>query len=160
ATGDVVSHDRVVIAGNILLNSDNPPIEYVAGELTVPCDALCAALLDTPGVSTVTIRADLSRRAVKPTTYRLVPRGEAGSRSMTPKSPERILQYLPEKPASDDARIAQEKAIIARWVLRLASEVTLTMVPSPQHHDLTITMTSTTSQGRFPVSVTQVDVRD
>jgi hypothetical protein len=111
--------------------------------------------LDTPGVGTVTIaHVDDS------TSYRLLPKGEAGSNTMAPMRPEEILQYLPEKPVSDDARMAQEKAIIARWDLRLASEVTLSMVPSPARHDLTITMTFTTSQGRHPVSVTQVDVRD
>ena len=55
ATGDVVPHDRVVLGGNILLNNGETRTEYVAGKPQVPCDALCAALLDTPGVSTVTI---------------------------------------------------------------------------------------------------------
>jgi hypothetical protein len=164
ATGDVVPHNRVVIAGNVLLNNDETPIEYIAGKPQVPCDALCAALLDTPGVSTVTIaRTDF------PTSYRLVPKGEAGSNAMAPKSPEQILQYLPEKPVSSDrrdyqaemaARKARENAISARWGLLLANDVALSMVPSPQHHDLTITMTLTGPQGSHDVAVKQLEVRD
>jgi hypothetical protein len=164
ATGDVVPHNRVVIAGNVLLNNDETPIEYIAGKPQVPCDALCAALLDTPGVSTVTIaRTDF------PTSYRLVPKGEAGSNARAPKSPEQILQYLPEKPVSSDrrdyqaemaARKARENAIIARWGLLLANDVALSMVPSPQHHDLTITMTLTGPQGSHDVAVKQLEVRD
>jgi hypothetical protein len=164
ATGDVAPHDRVVIGGNVLLNNDQTPTEYIAGKLQVPCDALCAALLDTPGVSTVTIaRTDF------PTSYRLVPKGEAGSNARAPKSPEQILQYLPEKPVSSGqrdyqaemaARKARENAVTARWGLLLANEVTLSMVPSPQHHDLTITMTLTGPQWAHDVAVKQVEVRD
>jgi hypothetical protein len=165
ATGDVVPHNRVVIGGNVLLNNDRSPTEYVAGKLQAPCDALCAALLDTPGVSAVTIA-----RTDSPPSYRLVPKGEASSNAMAPRSPEQILQYLPEKPVSRGqsdyaerviaARKARENAITAHWGLLLANEVTLSMVPSPQHHDLTITMTSTGPQGSHDVAVNQVEVRD
>jgi hypothetical protein len=155
ATGDVVPHNRVVIGGDVLLRNDDLPVEYVPGKRQIQCNALCAALLDTPGVGTVTMA-----HGGDSTSYRLLPKGEAGSNAMAPMRPQEILQYLPEKPVSDDARMAQEKAIIARWDLRLASEVTLSMVPSPARHDLTITMTFTTSRGRDRVSVTQVDVRD
>jgi hypothetical protein len=164
ATGDVVPHDPVVIAGDVLLNNDETRTEYIAGKRQVPCDALCAALLDTPGVRTVTIaHTDI------PTSYRLVPRGEAGSNARAPKSPEQILQYLPEKPAAGEqrdyqaemaARKAWENAITARWGLLLANDVALSIVPSPQHHDLTITMASTGPGGFHDVAVRQVDVRD
>jgi hypothetical protein len=176
ATGDVVPHNRVVIAGNVLLNSNQRPSEYLADTPPVSCDALCAALLDTPGVSTVTIGADRWGNPAKPTSYRLVPKGEASSNAMAPRSPEQILQYLPEKPVSsgqrdyqaemaerkaqEDARKAQENAITARWALRLAGDVTLSTVPSPAHHDLTITMTSTVPQGFHGVAVKQAEVRD
>jgi hypothetical protein len=164
ATGDVVPHNRVVIGGNVLLSSDETRTEYIAGKRQVPCDALCAALLDTPGVGTVTIAHTDS-----PTSYRLVPKGEAGSNAMRPTSPEQILQYLPAKPAPSDrrdyqaemaARKARENAITARWGLLLANDVTLSMVPSPQHHDLTITLTLTGPRGSHEVAVKQVEVRD
>jgi hypothetical protein len=171
ATGDVVPHDRVVIRGNVLLNNDQTPIERIAEGRRVPCDALCAALLDTPGVSTVTIAgADFRGSVVKPISYRLVPKGEARSNNaMAPTSPEQILRYLPEKSVSSGpsdymaemaARKARENAITTRWGLPLASEVTLSMVPSPQHFDLTITMTSTDTRGFHRVAVKQVEVRD
>src|SRR5262245_19018704 len=170
ATGDVVPHNRVGIAGNVLLKNNYTPTERIAGKTIVPYDALCAALLDTPGVSTVTI-AGTGRRdePVPPTTYRLVSKGEGGSNAMAPASPEKILQYLPNKPVSSGrrdfraemaARKAQENAIIAHWGLRLASEVTLVMVPSPQYHDLTITITSPIKQASHNVTVKEVEVRD
>jgi hypothetical protein len=58
------------------------------------------------------------------------------------------------------ARKAQESAIIARWALRLANDVTLSIVPAPQHHDLTITMTSTRSNRFHELDVRNVEVRD
>src|SRR4029077_20816377 len=77
--------------------------------------------------------------------------------------------YLPKQPVSGGrrdfqaemaARQAHENAIIAHWGLRLASEVTLVMVPSPQRHDLTITITSPIRQGSHNVTVKQAEVRD
>lgn len=158
ATGDVVPHDRVVIRGDILLNNDETRTEYVAGRPQIPCDALCAALLDTPGVGTVTIARKDSQ-----TSYRLLPKGEATSRPMAFKNPEEILQYLPAKSfnfADFAARKAQENAIVARWGLRLVSDVTLSVVPSPAHHDLTITLSLSSRTGTHDVGVKQVDVRD
>ena len=170
ATGDVVPPNRVVIGGNVLLNNNLTPTEYIAGKSSVPCAALCAALLDTPGVGTVTIAGtDFRGNPLKPTSYRLVPKGEGISNAMAPTSPEKILEYLPEKPVSRGqgyaeaviaARMARENAITAHWGLRLASEVTLVMVPSPQHHDLTIPITYPIKQGYHGVSVKQAEVRD
>jgi hypothetical protein len=170
ATGNVVPHNRVGIAGHVLLINNYTPTERVAGKTIVPCDALCAALLDTPGVSTVTIAGtDRRDEPVPPTTYRLMPKGEGPSNAMAPASPEKILQSLPKKPVSGGrrdfqaemaARQAQENAIIAHWGLRLASEVTLVMVPSPQRHDLTITITSPIRQGSHNVTVKQAELRD
>jgi hypothetical protein len=171
ATGDVVPHDRVVIGGNVLLNNDETPTENTAGKTLVPCEALCAALLDTPGVGTVTIAGtDHRGNLVPPTSYRLVPKGQASTiNAWVPTKPEQILHYLPEKPVSSGqggyvaqaaARRARENAIIAHWGLLLASEVTLSMLPSPQHHDLTITMTSPTRRGFQGVTVKEVAVRD
>ena len=164
ATGDVAPHDRVVIGGDVLLINDETRTEYIAGKQQVLCDALCAALLDTPGVRMVTI----AHRDV-PTSYRLVPKGEAGSKAVAPKSPEQILQYVPERPVPGErrdyqadmaARKARENAVIAHWGLLLANDVALSIVPSPQHHDQTISMTSTGRSGFHHVAVRQVDVRD
>jgi len=147
-----------------------PVVSISPANHPIPCDALCAALLDTPGVSTVTIAGtDFRGKTVGPISYRLVPKGEAGSNAMRPASPEQILQYLPEKAVSSGqrdfnaenaARKAQENAIIARWGLRLASDVTLSTVPSPAHHDLTITMTSPIQRGFHHIALKQAEVRD
>jgi hypothetical protein len=163
ATGDVAPHDRVVLGGDVLLNNDETRAEFIAGKRQVLCDALCAALLDTSGVRTVTIA-----HADSPTSYRLVPKGD-GSKAMAPKSPEQILRYLPEKKAAGDqrdyqaemaARKARENAVTARWGLLLANDVALSIVPSPQQHDLTITMASTGPNGFHRVAVRQVEVRE
>jgi len=161
ASGDVAPHDRVVIRGDVLLDDDRTDTERVAGKLQVRCGPLCAALLDTPGVGTVTIA-----HKDHPISYRLVPKGAGTSTGTTPKRPEDIVEDLPEKPVSGDgrnpladfaARKAQENTIIAHWGLRLANDVTLAVVPSPAHHDLTITLRSTVERYRY---VLQVDVRD
>jgi hypothetical protein len=162
ATGDVVPNERVVIRGDVLLNNDKTQPEYVGGKTQVRCDALCAALLDTPGVGTVTIA-----HKELPTSYRLLPKGEpkgaVTTRAVALKTPEEILQFLPEKSfnfADFAARKAAENAIIAHWGLRLVNDATLSVVPTPQHHDLTITMSYTSRQGMFDAAVKQVDVRD
>ncbi len=162
ATGDVVPNERVVIRGDVLLNDDGTRPEYFGGKTQVRCDALCAALLDTPGVGTVTIA-----HKEFPTSYRLLPKGkptgEATTRSVALKNPEEILQFLPAKSfdfADFAARKAAENAIIAHWGLRLVNDATLSVVPTPQRHDLTITMSRTSRQGMFDAAVKQVDVRD
>ena len=173
ATGDVAARDRVVIGGDVLLNNNLTPTQNIAGKSSVPCDALCAALLDTPGVGTVTIAGtNSSGDPVTPTSYRLVPKGQAVSNGMAPTSPEKIWEYLPGRPvfgsqrtyeaemAMREAYKAQQNAIIARWGMRLASEVTLVMVPSPAHHDLTITIAYPIKQGSHAVTVKQAEVRD
>ena len=162
ATGDVVPNERVVIRGDVLLSNDETRTEFFGGKTQVRCDTLCAALLDTPGVGTVTIA-----HKEFPTSYRLLPKGEpkgaATTRAVALKNPEEILQFLPEKSfnfADFAARSVAENAIIARWGLRLVNDATLAVVPTPQHHDLTITMSHTSRQGMFDASVRQVDVRD
>jgi hypothetical protein len=165
--GDVGPHDRVVIAGDVLVNSDRTPTEGRDLNWRVPCYALCAALLDTPGVTSVTLAGTDDRGdAVKPISYRLVPKGEAGSNGVAPTKPEQILQYLPEKRVTGvpevviAARKARENAVISHWALRLATEVTLSIVPPPRHHDLTIKMTSAIGQDAHGLAVKQLDVRD
>lgn len=165
--GDVVPSDRVVIAGDVLLDSDRTPTEGSELNWRVPCYALCASLLDTPGVTSVTLTGTNERGdAVKPISYRLVPKSEAGSNDVAPKKPELILQYLPEKQVIGApeviiaARKARENAVISHWALRLASDVTLSIVPSPPHHDLTIKMTSAIGRDAHGVGLKQLDLRD
>lgn len=165
--GDVVPADRIVIAGDVLLDADRTPTEGSELKWRVPCYALCAALLDTPGVTSVTlIGTNDHGNAVKPISYRLVPKGEAGSDGVAPKKPEQILLYLPEKPVVGApevviaARKARENAVISHWALRLANDVTLSIVPSPAHHDMTIKMTSPIGRDAHGVGIKQVDVRD
>jgi hypothetical protein len=166
--GNVRPHDRVVIRGDVLLDSDRTPTEGRDLDWRVPCHVLCAALLDTPGVTSVTLAGTDDHRgdAVKPISYRLVPRGEAGSDGVAPKKPEQILQYLPEKRVTGvpevviAARKARENAVISHWALRLANEVTLSIVPPPRHHDLTIKMTSAIGHDAHGIFVKQLDVRD
>jgi len=159
ATGDVDPPDRVVLRGDVLLNDQHEPrTQYVAGKPYTPCDALCAALLDTPGVSTVTIETKDA-----PVSYRLVPKGEATAKAMALKEPEEILEYLPAKSfdrADFAAYNARVNAMKARWGFRLANEATLSIVPSPAHHDLTITLSSKDRQQGHAAFVKQVDVRD
>lgn len=166
--GNVRPHDRVVIRGDVLLDSDRTPTEGGDLDWRVPCHALCAALLDTPGVTSVTLAGtdDHGGNAVKPISYRLLPRGEAGSDGVAPKKPEQILQYLPEKQVTGvpevviAARKARENAVISHWALRLANEVTLSIVPPPRHHDLTIKMTTASGHDAHGIFVKQLDVRD
>jgi hypothetical protein len=166
---DVVPQDRVAIRGDVLVSTDLTPTEGKDLNWRVPCHALCAVLLETPGVTSVTLTGtDKRGDAVKPISYRLVPKGDAGPNGVAPTKPEQILLHLPDPVKLDRrgpeyviaARKARENAIISRWALRLAGDVALSIVPSPRQHDLTIKITNAIGHDAHGVSVKQVDVRD
>ena len=75
----------------------------------------CAALLDTPGVRSVTIGGtDSSGVLVSPVNYRLIPKSQARKATLIPAQPAAIVDHLP---VSDHEKLAgrnQWKAVVDR----------------------------------------------
>lgn len=137
--GDVVSGRPVPLSGEIRLERDSGALP---AEIAVPrngdwsCDALCAALLVTPGVRSVTLAGtDRDGAALGEATFRLVLRREGTPAGARPVKPENILDLLPEDPAAHEdrgdfaargaAKDAARNAIAWEWTLRLAGDSAL-----------------------------------
>ena len=124
ATGDVVPGQPVKIAGHVTLerlgrinpghgrNSHNS-----LNTEAPPCDALCAALLDTPGVLSVTLSgSDFTGKPFASVTYRLVPKSQAPGETLAPLKPEEIVGQLPEPDRQVLVRSPNGRAYLdVRW---------------------------------------------
>ena len=145
---DVLSAAPVRLAGHIKL-------EYVRAVPTVlegdmPCDKLCAALLRTPGVASITMAARETDEepANARTTWRLVSKGSVLDGGLLPVSPEDIFGDLPsdltqKAPKRDfgaeiDKLEARGKAFAAEWALRLSTRETLLSEAPRESFDMVI----------------------
>ncbi|MCB9384144.1 MAG: hypothetical protein H6509_05985 [Bryobacterales bacterium] len=101
-----------------------------------PCEALCAALLDTPGVEGVVVGPPDARLLVRLGAF------SSSGEAVYPLQPGRILDSFDnlEPGQTDrqrtgierfDERKARKEAVNASWLLRLATSETLTAVPAP-----------------------------
>ena len=136
------------------------------------CDALCAAMLDTPGVRSVTIGGtDSAGALVSPVTYRLIPKSQARDATLIPAEPAAIVDHLPDpdrkKPAGPnqwkvvlDAKQALKHSVTAKWSLRLANEESLVAEPPPNRFDRTVAIRNTREQGRHRIGVAEVEIAD
>jgi hypothetical protein len=136
------------------------------------CDALCAALLDTPGVRSVTIGgSDSSGGLVTPVTYRLIPKSQAREPTLIPAEPAAIVDHLPsaDRKASAgpnqwkavlDAKKALQDSVAAKWSLRLANEESLVAEPPATTFDRTVAIRQMRGQGRHRIGVAEVEIAD
>jgi len=135
-----------------------------------PCDDLCAALLETPGVLSVTLAgSDFDGKPIASVTYRLAPKSEAPGPGLAPKDPSGITAHLPPRKHEGkrrdwDAEIAGRNALAnsvkARWALRLATEQTLVAEPARSSADMTIAITDLIRKGPVRLAVTETEIRD
>lgn len=147
---DVTPSEQVVLKGHVLVKAAARSTRKDEALGYVPeCDGLCAALLDTPGVRSVTIEpADPEKhRAV---TYALVQKTEAAAATIVPVRPESVLDDLPEDPANQRAqgtdplrrvedRRAWREAYAASWALRTSTRQSITASPARGVYDQVIT---------------------
>ena len=169
---DVTPPQPLSIEGDIRLDRFGDGWSPVGRSKRDACDALCAALLDTPGVRSVTIGGtDSSGVLVSPVTYRLIPKSQARDATMIPAEPAAIVDHLPapdrEKStgrnqwkAVVDAKKALKDSVTAKWSLRLANEESLVAEPPPNRFDRTVAIRHTRGQGRHRIGVTEVEISD
>ena len=169
---DVTPPQPLSIEGDVRLDRFGDGWSPVGRSKRDACDALCAALLDTPGVRSVTIGGtDSSGVLVSPVTYRLIPKSQARDATLIPAEPAAIVDHLPapdrEKStgrnqwkAVVDAKKALEDSVTAKWSLRLANEESLVAEPPPNRFDRTVAIRHTRGQGRHRIGVTEVEIAD
>lgn len=127
---EIVPEQPVQLSGEVALIL---PKAVAARGRALECSHVCAALLDTPGVTGVTVSDGTSRRR-----FTLVPRGTRPDLGLRPKDPERIVQLFEKADAmmrrrnggdpifrSYADRDAMREAAAASWMLRLNTRETL-----------------------------------
>lgn len=145
------------------------------------CDALCAAVLDTPGVRSVTVAyhegayhegadregADRQNKARhQPISFRLLPRNNDRSRGASLSKPEDILDQLPVVPSkvgSIDYQVREAKhrqLVAVGWGLRLAARQKLLRESTGVRPDLVVRITDERRKGRSGLRVSRVEVLD
>ncbi|WP_028969393.1 hypothetical protein [Sphingomonas sp. URHD0057] len=128
---EVIPAAPLQLAGDISLDLPPPFRRKRDGS---GCDYLCAALLDTAGVTSVTVSdGELRQR------FRLVPRGTAPDTGLRPDSPEgisNVFDTIDHKQRAKRGMIrpweqtkAMREAIAAAWTLRLNTRETLVAEP-------------------------------
>jgi len=159
---EVVPASPVALAGHVRLEM----VGRTSGKGNVAeCGALCAALLDTAGVETVTVATGGTAEG-DPLTFRLIPRGADRSRGVYPVKPEAILAELPpEQEGGQKAamrlaeRKTEEQAVAAAWGLRLAMRQKLVAEPATGKADMIVRVVEA-SRRRQEVSITRVEIVD
>jgi hypothetical protein len=156
ATGDIVPFAPVRLVGHIKLERDRRS-RHGDGR---GCDALCAALLETQGVLSVT----LAGPDVDGATYALGP--ATGGMPAVPNDPGAIVEQLPQqdRPAGQgwqaerDTRRILRDTVTARWALRAAEGRGLFRVTAPARFDMTIASRDALPVGRYRVAVAELVV--
>lgn len=149
---DIVPAEPVPLAGDVLvsvprLGQQRLDAETVRdGRLEAAsrpwmCDALCAALLATPGVRSVTIdvHGDAERpgpRTAHARTFRLVPKDECPGGTIRPDNPGGLVLDRPQPPPSP--RLAGLLSAQAEWDLRLSTRDCIVAEPAGAAFDFGI----------------------
>lgn len=147
---EIVPDKPVRLMGEVLVIDQKP--SYYGSSRGQTCDALCAALLVTPGITGVTIRTEAADAdAPRQAHFRLDP-AKAGSGDPGPSKPEEIVAHLPElrephkqgEPltARSDLHQALQQAVISDWTIRLATRTGLSVGQTAPKPDFTITITA------------------
>lgn len=118
------------------------------------CDALCAALLATPAVASVTIVDADEGRTVARATYRLAAKGSVPENALRPVKVSTFREYTGRD--GHKKREADEKALATTWALRLATTDTLAAESPRVGGDITIALTE--QRGTGP-RIQRVEVR-
>jgi hypothetical protein len=127
---------------------------------------LCAALLDTPGITSVTVSDGASPRR-----FRLVPRGSARDAGVRPVDPQNILNIFDRIDAKAqrakygnirkfDETKAMQDAIAAGWTLRLNTRQTLVAAPGGEGSKPDWTIQIVNKDKRGDPQVQRVEVAD
>ena len=173
AVEDEVTHaEPVRLEGDVRLERFGEAFPHGAASKKPGCDALCAALLDTPGIRSVTLGGvDRAGAPVTAVTFRLVSKEQSPDTTLMPTEPAKIVEHLPMAdpgtPGSRqrgkeaaDARESIKKSVTAKWSLRLAGAESLIDGPPPATFDRMIVIRDVRGQGPHRITVTELEIAD
>ncbi len=182
---DIAPPQPIRIAGDVLITVPRLDVMPHAGPKPLSreaqrarpwvCDALCAALLATPGVTSVTVDAhgDADQPGApspRARTLRLVPKRDCGGETIRPLNPASLDIDRPRDAAALDHRLRE-----AEWDLRLSAESCIVAEPARPEHALRIAILAyVMDRGErvrhpggnrwsplpLPVSVDRLEIRD
>jgi hypothetical protein len=167
---EVTPAQSVRLAGDVLLECERNAWSLRGRPPKDACEALCAALLDTPGVRSVTIRyIDSSGAPVTSGTYRIVPKAQSAGATLMPADPSKIVEHLPDPdrgkrsgPGAIDqwleARKALQASITAKWALRLGNTESLIEEPALTRFDVTIAIRDIAARGAHRIGVDELEI--
>jgi hypothetical protein len=164
---EVLPASPIKLAGNVRL--ETPRVSFSINREGENCGELCAALLDTPGVTSVSMSTTGTPANVAPVVYRLVPRVGDRSRGIFPVEPESILDRFPlfqqsslprNFQALSAARRKEKQAVAAGWGVRLASTRKLTAERVNTDPDFTIRITDEQRGENKHASILRVEILD
>lgn len=101
---EVIPPQPLRLAGDVLLEL---PAPFRRKSDVTNCDYLCAALLDTPGITSVTVSDGAAPRR-----FRLVPRGSAPDAGVRPVDPQNILSVFDK---IDAAARKAKSGMVRKW---------------------------------------------
>jgi hypothetical protein len=159
---DVIPAAPLRLNGDVLLQQPTPFRRKDEGA----CTYLCAALLDTPGVTSVVVQDGKARQR-----FRLVPKGTAPDTGIRPVKPEDILRTFDRIDAQArrakygmvrrfDETKAMQEAIAAEWRLRLNTRQTLIAEPVVDDYRPDWTIQIIRNDERHAPKVERLEVRD
>jgi hypothetical protein len=143
---DVLAVDPIRFSGDVRIEHDAP-------RKSTECDYLCAAILDLPGVDSVTVvsrRGEKSKDTEAVVAYTLVDAGDEAEPGVFPSNPGRLIREHPEfvRQHFGDKLTNAERSLEADWAMRLTSDERICLVePTPADRaDWTVRLISTRNQ--------------
>ena len=150
---EVIPREAIRLAGHVLVDTvsvavakPDPLPSYDADEIArrpFVCNALCAALLATPGVESVTVTSH-GRDDDRPgpfdghaRTFRVVPKAECPGPSIRPTEPD-ALGLAPRPRGRNVMRDGLMRPLQAEWDVRLSTRDCIVAEAPRAHHDVII----------------------
>jgi hypothetical protein len=150
---EVMPGEPIRLSGDILLSSfamatekGEPNAPYDRDELArrpYVCDALCAALLATPGVTSVTVNShdrieDGGPLTLHARTFRLIPKSECSGATVRPKDPDQLGLVRRSAEPREGIRQLLARPIQAEWDVRLSTRECMVAEAPRQQYDFII----------------------
>jgi hypothetical protein len=160
---DVVPAQSLRLSGDIVLQQ---PVAILRKHKAIACDYVCAALLDTPGISAVIVERGDNRLR-----FRLVPKGSAPDQGVRPVDPQNILNVFDKIGAKArrakfgmvrpyEQTKAMQDAVAAEWALRLNTRQTLVGEPVAEGFKPDWTVKIINEDKRGDPVVERLEIRD
>jgi hypothetical protein len=161
---DILPAAPVRLSGHIRVIDTAAPVTGVSKDIGrfAECEAVCAALLATPGVTAVTLAgADSNGTPLVERSYRIVAGDDKTPETRQLVRPEDIIGYLPQARVPNLAAIqALRDEVVTLWGLRFADRHRLVAETASGAPDQTITISRGRAQGPHRLAELAIELSD